>query len=151
MDPIMTQVSQEGFPTLDSVSPKQMEQLTLFSLQDIAITESSSITDLQQSLKTARQMVTDAYKNSPEYKTREESFSEAKRGLEEAKEKVARNPDIMALETKLKNIRNEIKEKKDIVSSYAIEVFRQTGQSKFTKDGDTFEIKTVAKLTKCTE
>ena len=140
-------ISQEGFPTLEDLQP-QNQQLTLFSLQDLAVKNTFSLSTLSEQLKTATQMYNDAFLNHAQYHEAQEKVKEATKALKVVKEQIGRQPAMIELESKMTEIKNEMKEKKGSISSYALEIFRQTGQTEFDKDGEVYEIKTVAKLVK---
>lgn len=141
MDEQIQPMSFDEIPTSDP-------QLTLFSLQDLAITTTRTLQGIQEELKTATQMLTDAYKNDPTFHEEDLKVKEVRTGLDQAKLVVSKQPSVLAIQNKIRELRNEAKEKKSAISDYAIEVLRQTQSNQFVKDGETFEIVTVAKLIK---
>jgi len=144
----MENLSQEGFTTLEDYQKANQGQLTLFDMQDLAVKKTVTLAQLQEQLKKANEMFNDAFKNEPSFRERESRVKQESSSLNEVKLQIKRQPSLIALETKMKEIKNEIKEKKEEVSNFALEVYRQTGNNEFEKDGETYEIKTVAKLVK---
>lgn len=145
-------ISQEGFATLDETNAvEQNEQLTLFSLQELAVNTTRTIERVQEELKTAQEMLKDAYENNATYKEKKEALKEPTQALKGVKTELSRLPEMIALSDKVKELKNEVKEKRQSVSEYALEVYRLTGNNEFERDGSRYEIRTVAKLVKVKE
>lgn len=139
-----TGISQDGFPVLG----ENPEQLSLFSLQDMAIKSTKTVFEMKKQLKTVREMVSDALVSNSIYHDQHEKVKEVAKQLNVIKGQIESQDSIVALKAKMKTIRQEIKEKNMAVSDYTIEVIRQTGKTEFEKDGEMYEIKSVARLIK---
>lgn len=142
-------ISQEGFPTLEDLQQQQgNEQLTLFSLRELAINSLSSIDQLKEQLKQAREMLTDALLRNTEISAQQDIVKNAQDALKSATKVAMTLPEVMALEEKVRSIRSEIKDKQETVSNSAIEAYRLTGNTEFEKDGIRYQIVTTARLKK---
>jgi predicted RNase H-like nuclease (RuvC/YqgF family) len=137
-------VSQEGFPTLEDQDGQQL----LFNLQELAVNNTHSIEQLQKDLKTTQEMITDAFKSDARYKEEDERVKDQSKSLRQIKASINERPEMQSLLLKSKDLKRELKDKKTAVSDYALEVMKRTGSTEFEKDGEVFEIKTVAKLVK---
>lgn len=130
---------------IDTVSS---EQLALFELQDMAVRATGTIESLKEDLKNAKEMYDSVFKLNDLYMEEKDKVKEATERLKAEKQQIERRPEVMSLAEKVKEIKNEIKEKKDSISIYALEVFRQTGNTEFERDGQLYQIKTVANIVK---
>lgn len=118
-----TAVSQEGFETMEEHNSKpENAQLTLFSLQEMAVSNTHSIEELQNQIKTANEMYADTFNNNPSYREEAEKVKEVQKGLKVVKTNIERQPSVIAQAQKLKELKSELKEKKASVSDYAMEV-----------------------------
>lgn len=148
------QISQQDFPVLGDpiidtpVVEAKEGQLELFSLQELTINNSNTISVLKEQIKTTTEMVTEALEASEAYRQTKEEIKEKQRILNQTKASITQQPSISAQVDALKNLRQELKEKKAEISDYAMEVFRMTGANEFEKDGEIFDIVTSAKLVK---
>lgn len=140
-------ISQEGFQTAEEYNSKpENQQMTLFSLQELAVSNTNSIEEIQKQLKTATEMYNDSFANDAKFKEEQEKVKDQQKSLKVVKANIERQPSVIAMANKVKELKNELKEKKASVSDYAMEVFRMSGNTEFEKDGKTYDIKTVAKL-----
>lgn len=137
-------LSQDGFPVLG----EQTEQMTLFDMQSLVVKKTGSIQSLQEQIKTTNDMLVDALKNNPVYKEREDKVKEQRDVLATIKQQINSQPSVVALTNKVRDLRNELKEKRSEVSVVALEVYRKTGNTEFEQEGETYEIKTVARVVK---
>lgn len=144
-------VTQDGFPTLEQFnqqSGQDKDQMTLFSLQELAVRETDSITSLQDKIKNAKEMLDSAFEIDDVFMSAKNNSESANKQLKGVKQEISRRPEVISLDGKLKELKNELKEKKEMISSYAMEVYRQSGNNEFEKDGQVYEIKAAAKLVK---
>lgn len=142
-------VSQEGFTTLDEYREKNGgEQLELFQLQEFAVKNTDSLSGIEEKLKRANEMLTDVYLNEPTYKEQQEKVKEQQKQLKVIKSQIESQPSVIGLINQVKEIKSEKKDRRVMISDYALEIYRRSGVTEFDRDGQTFEIKTVAKIVK---
>lgn len=141
-------ISQEGFPTLEDTPTVANEQMTLFSLQELAVNNTKTVEQIQVQLKTAQEMYKDGFLQSEEYKSKDQEVKDKSRELKQVKERLSMQPSLNAQAQKIKELKNELKEKKAAISDYALEILRMGGLNEFDKDNESYEIKVVAKLVK---
>lgn len=148
MDEQITPLSQEGFATIEDYKAQQSGQLTLFDMQSLAVNKTRTLSQLQEEIKKLSEMLDDALENNADYKDKEESLKGKRLQLNGIKLQVQTQPSQIALINKMRELKNEVKEKRAEISDIALEVLRKSENNQFELDGDTYEIKTVAKLVK---
>jgi len=144
MDENVNAVSQDGFPTLQEGD----QQLTLFNLQEIAVKKTHSIADLKSKIKEAQEMYEQSLNTSEDYKKVKENLKTVKDTVKGIEIELNRTPQMATLIQKIKDLKYEMKEKKMSVSDYALQVLQLSGNNEFEKDGEVFQILTIAKLVK---
>lgn len=144
------QVSQEGFADAgDADAMQKNEQMTLFDLKSVAVRETDTIDTLRHRLKEANEMYQDIFNNNPMLAEKKKELTEYSKGMKSLKTQVERTAEAARLKEKIGEIKDDIKRKMETVSTAALEVYRQTGETEFTdENGTTFEIRTVAKVVK---
>jgi predicted RNase H-like nuclease (RuvC/YqgF family) len=142
-------VSQDGFQTVEEFNATEgNKQMTLFNLKELAVNNTWSLEKLQAEVKTVKKMYDEVFDGDVTYKEEKEWVEEQSKNLRQIKASIKDRPEMRNLEMKMKDLKRELKEKKSAVSDYALEVLRKTGNNEFEKDGEVFEISTVAKLIK---
>lgn len=142
-------ITQEGFPTLEDYQKENSnEQLQLFEIQEFAIKNTESLDQLQDKLKTASDMLKESYTNTSVYNEQEVKVKEAQKQLKVIKSQIESQPSVIGLKNQVKSIKSDIKDKRVMITDYALEIYRRSGSNEFEVNGQTFEIKTVAKLVK---
>jgi predicted RNase H-like nuclease (RuvC/YqgF family) len=124
------------------------EQQTLFSLEELTVKTTTTIDSLKDQLKTAKEMLDDALMADQVFKNQVEDLKESQKAKKVVETQALRRPDIAVLAEKVKEIRGDLKEKKESQSDYALEFSRLSGASEIQIEGATYEIRKVAKLVK---
>lgn len=142
-------ISQEGFSSLeDRGAELANEQMTLFDMQELAVRKTGTIEEIKAQLKTAREMLSDTFENNDMFREQKEQANSSAQPFKQTKAMLEKTPEVIAQKNKIAELKAELQMKQKEVSEYAIEVYRQTGQREFDIHGATYEINTVAKLTR---
>lgn len=122
------------------------EQQVLFDLQEMSVNTTKSMTQLKKDLKEAKQMLKDIYAGNNTYVSHEETTKAVSQQLKQTKESINSQPSTAQIVDKIKSLRSDLKEKEEVVSDYALEYSRISGEQEFEKDGEVFVIVRKAKL-----
>ncbi|MDE1866452.1 MAG: hypothetical protein KGI08_01920 [Thaumarchaeota archaeon] len=129
----------------DTTAPQQG---TLFELENLAVSHLGSIEKLQEEKKKLTQELQDSYENDSVYHEKSVIVSQQAKDLAATKEQIAKQPHLMQMQEKIKSLTHEIKDKKAALSDYALEVTRIAGVNQIERDGEVYDIITMAKLVK---
>lgn len=145
MDNNANAVSQDGFPTIEDT---ENQQLTLFNLQEVAVRNTNSIADLKKKIKEATDMYNDHLSHISAFIQKSDGVKELQKDMNQVKNQINKTPEAALYLQKIKDLKYELKEKKQSVSDYALQVMKLSGDNEFEKDGEVFQIQTIAKLVK---
>ena len=103
----------------------------------------------ESELKENRQMLEDAFNNDPTYREHNDKVKEATKVRNATKAQIMKQPAVMELANKVKEMRTALKEAKEALSSYLQEYARMTGEQSFEgPDGEVRQIVYTARLVK---
>lgn len=146
--PVVNAEDVPGYASDGLIEDTHNEQMTLFTLQEMAITNTNSLSALKEDLKTTKEMLDSVLESHDLYIEERDKVKEAKNRLKAEEQQIAQRPDVVSLSNKIKEIKETIKEKKDTISDVAFEVFRKSGRTEFESNGERYQIQTVAKIVK---
>jgi hypothetical protein len=107
------------------------------------------IEKMREQFKTQKSMFDDAFNNDPDYATQDQKVKEENRKKTEIKQRILKQPAVADLFSRLKNMRDEIKDTQDTLSQLLQQYYEQTGTTQITgDDGEIREIVFVRKLVK---
>lgn len=107
----------------------------------------SQIETNREELKKARQMLNDGFENDPVYREHAEKAKEANKVKNATRAQIMKQPALMELKTKVKEMSEEIKAANEALSDYLQQYQKLTGLNSFeTPDGKVKQIVYVAKL-----
>jgi predicted nuclease with TOPRIM domain len=142
-----TNISQEGFPTLDEYQEKP-EQLAFVDFAEYTGKAVVSAEGYKEQLKTATEMLKEAVHNNAAYHERDAKIKEAQKQQKQLENNIKMTEGVAPLVQKVKDLKSELKEAKESASSFAIEMMRRQNVNEFEYNGETFEIKPTAKIVK---
>lgn len=121
----------------------------LLSLEELIKNHIQSLDKLSDEVKKHREMFADAFVNSEAYRESEKKVKEASKDKAQAREQILKQPAMMSLGQKIKDLNLDLKEKKGALSDYLLEYQRMTGMNEIEgHDGQIREIINNAKLIK---
>lgn len=90
------------------------------------------IADLNEELRTLRDQYTETLENDPEYQDMQEKAKEYRAEVKSTKDKVTSRPTITKMDDHIKEIRDEIKDHKEMLAQELADYYKETGELKFT-------------------
>lgn len=99
----------------------------LLSLEEMIKSNITALDQLREEVKKQSQMLTDAYENNPTYREHTERVKEVTKAKSSVREQIAKQPSVIQLNQKVKDMRSEIKERQSGLSDYLLEYQRLTG------------------------
>jgi len=138
-------------PTQQEVNQPESGQQVLFDLESLTATTARSIESITKELKKHKEMLKDGYNNEPTYKRYDEQVKEAKKALNTFKAEVDKQPSMVSLRNKIKDLTAELKEKKSSISDYALEYERISGADQIDIEGEFYKIVKSARLVKSSD
>jgi uncharacterized coiled-coil DUF342 family protein len=136
-------ISQDGYPTLESVQPTQD---TLFTLADFTIKGEQSLQQMKEEYKDMKKQLKSLYEASPTYREEAEKIKTLKKNLDTVKQGIEQQPDVSTLVNTIKGLRDDIKDRKDQISFSALEYAKASGETHIEKEGFVWDIIRIAKL-----
>ena len=139
---------------MDEVQVLEPEEITnqaetLVSLTNLIQNYISSLGKLKQELTENRQMLDDAFNNDTVYKEKADKAKEVMKERNTLKQQMAKQPALLALAEKIKDLREQIKESQQALSDYLQEYQKLTGATEIEDaEGNINEIRYTAKLVK---
>ncbi len=107
----------------------------------------SQIATNREELKKARQMLADGFENDPVYREHAEKAKEANKIKSGTRAQIMKQPALMALKAKIKEMSEEVKTANEALSDYLQQYQKLTGLNSFeTPDGKVKQIVYMAKL-----
>jgi len=121
----------------------------LLNLEQLVKSHITSIDSIKVELKKNREMLDDVLNNDATYKAHSEKAKEAAKVRAATKSQILKNPSVLTVSEKVKEMRTDLKDKQTALSDYLREYQRMSGSSEITgEDGEVREIVYVAKLVK---
>jgi len=143
--------------TVDVVPDEAIEEQipdavkTQFSVEQLIKSYISRIARLKEDLKPVSEMLNDLLINNEEYRLAADVAKEASRKKSAVKKKVLSTPEGKTLNDKVSELKDDLKEAQESLSSYLTEYQRLTGSGEIEgEDGELRQIVYVAKLVRKT-
>lgn len=137
----------EGEITVADSTPEGAD--TIISLTNLIQSYIGTIERNEQELREHRQMLTDAFSNDLTYRELDDKAKKASKDKNTHKAQILKQPALLELSTKVKEMTESLKEAKETLSSYLQDYARLTGAKEFEDaNGELREIVYVAKLVK---
>jgi hypothetical protein len=106
------------------------------------------LSDLQDELNRIRALVNESLDNDPVYQEVQEAEKKIKEETKEKKQKVKAAPTIKSMDDELKEIRNQIKENKEILALELANYYKESGSLQIVdEDGNTKRVIFSVRLT----
>lgn len=123
----------------------------LLSLEQLIKSTIRNLGTLGTELSEKRQMFADSFENDATFKEIEDKAKEATKVKLQTKLQIVKQPSIAQIALRIKDIAQEMRERKSTLSEYLLEYLRITGVNQIeAEDGVVHEIVHVAKLVKQT-
>lgn len=131
------------------IMPETSAAESLARVVNLIQNANTSIEKLKEEISTNKDMLEDALNNDPDYRREFDKAKEAAKVRNELKKRIMLQPELMSINTKMKNQKTHLKELKETLSEYLQEYQRQTG-SKTIEDsnGELNQIISSARLVK---
>jgi len=135
------EITQEAEPQSKAQQILQLENMINGYMMDLE--------KIQSSLKEQSSMLKDALENDAEYATILEKVRTLSKEKKARQDKLMQEPGIALTESKIKDLKGQLKEVREAISDYLQQYFTQSGLRQITgTDGEIREIVTVLKLIK---
>lgn len=135
-----------------STSPSAAGASDLITLTGLINNYLVQIDRSQQELKTHKQMLEDAFANDPTYREQNEKVKEATKVRNGTKAQILKQPTLVELATKIKDMRESLKEARENLSSYLQDYAKMTGEQSFENpNGEVLQIIYTARLVRIGE
>lgn len=124
---------------------------TQLSVESLIKTLISRIARVKEDLKPVKEMLSDLFNNNEEYQIADKEAKEASKKKSTVKAKILSTPEGKMANDKVTEMKNELKEAQEALSTYLSEYQKLTGSSEIEgEDGELRKIVYVAKLVKKT-
>lgn len=124
---------------------------TQLSVESLIKTLISRIARVKADLKPVREMLSDLLNNNEKYQLADKEAKEASKKKSTVKREILSTPEGKMAESKVNELRDDLKEAQEALSSYLADYQRLTGSSEIEgEDGELRKIVYVAKLVKKT-
>lgn len=134
---------------LIQVMPETSVAETLSHVVNLIQNANTSIEKLKEDISTNKDMLEDALNNDPDYRREFDKAKEAAKVRNELKKRIMLQPELMSINTKMKNQKAHLKELKETLSEYLQEYQRQTGSKTIEgSNGELNQIISSARLVK---
>lgn len=121
----------------------------LMSLEEMIKNHISSLDRLRVELKKQKEMFDDTFINNETYRENDKQVKEATKNKATTRDNIMKQPAVMSLNAKIKDMRTEIKERQGELSDYLHEYQRMTGANEIIdNDGQIRDIIANMKLVK---
>jgi len=128
-----------------------MNQATgdFLNLESLIKSYVAKIDGLEKQLREKSQMLKDAFESDAVYREHEEKAKEANRIKSATKQQILKQPALMELNERVKDIKFDISEQQAVLTDYLTQYQQQTGANQIEiGDGEIMDIVTVVKLAK---
>lgn len=124
---------------------------TQLSVESLIKTLISRIARVKEELKPVKEMLSDLLNNNEKYQLADNEAKEASKKKSTVKKEILSTPEGKMAEGKVNELKNDLKEAQEALSTYLTEYQKLTGSSEIEgEDGELREIVYVAKLVKKT-
>jgi len=132
-----------------SAEAHQEKMESILSMEEMIKSYVSDLEKLQSSLKEQSGMLRDALENDAGYSDIQKQVKELAGKKKEAKDKILKIDSVALVDSKVQEIKSEMKETRQVLSDYLERYFRESGLRQITgADGEIMEIVTSVKLVK---
>jgi predicted nucleic acid-binding Zn-ribbon protein len=122
---------------------------TILDLEQMIKGYLSDMSRIREQLRSQREMHTSAFEQDASYNETNEEATKAKKKVAEIKQKLVKTDAIAAVTTKMKELKDEMKDAQHALSAYLNKYAELTNATRFTDDdGEIHEIVRTAKLVK---
>lgn len=122
---------------------------TLVTITGLVQNYISSIDRLKKEITENQQMLQDSFLNDVTYKEKDDKAKEAIKARNAFKQQILKQPTLMALAEKIKDLRSSMKDSKQQLSDYLQEYQKLTGANEIEDaQGNLNEIRYIARLVK---
>lgn len=137
----------EVVESTESQTEPNSEVNTLLSLENLIKSSIESMDRMRIDLKKLKELQEDALNNDPTYKEHADKVKEANKIKNATKQQIFKQPSIMNIANKAKNLSSEIKEKQESLSDYLKEYQRMAGVNQIELgNGEVLEIVSTVKV-----
>lgn len=141
----------DAVPTEDSMEQIPDTVKTQLSVESLIKTLISRIERVKEDLKPVKEMLSDLLNNNEEYQIADNESKEASKKKSTVKNKILSTTEGKMAKGKVDELKNELKDAQEALSTYLADYQRLTGSSEFEgEDGELRKIVYVAKLVKKT-
>lgn len=141
-------VQEDAVKTPVSSVPTNNNAEVLLALEDMIKHNIVSIDNLRGEQKKYREMLSDSFENDSTFKEHADKVKEVNKVKLATKQQILKQPSVVTVSEKVKNISSEIKEKQLTLSDYLLEYQRMTGFSEIEVDGEVRKIVNTCKVVK---
>ena len=130
-----------------SISKDNIEEI--MNLETMIKGYMSDLEKYQEDLRDQASMLKDSFEQDAEYTVAQEKVLEATRKRKVVRDRIIAEPAIASLESKVEDLRAEVKETKTALSDYLERFFQKSGLRQITgNDGEIREMVTTVRLVK---
>jgi len=130
-----------------SAAPTAGEEM--INLEGVIKNHMQRISQLNEEAKAQKGMFDDSFLNNATYQEQKQKVEEAQKTLLETRYALAKQPAMLSVQTKLKELREELKDAQAALSSYVERYQQTTGSNQIeNSDGQIMDIVRVTKLVK---
>ncbi len=105
------------------------------------------ISDLNEELNKIKALHDESLENSKEFQEVQEQEEKIKQETKEKKEKLMASPTLKAMQDQIKELRNDLKENKEVLAQELADYYKDSGSMEITdEDGNVKRIKFAARL-----
>ena len=130
-------------------TPQENKALNIIQLENIINGYLGDLERLQQELKEQSSMFRDALENDAEYAALVVKAREISKEKKTVQDKLIQEPSLALVDSKIKDIKGEVKDTQQALSDYLQQYYEQSGLRQITgTDGEIRDIVTTVKLVK---
>ena len=130
-------------------APSENHATVVLSLEELIKNNISMIDKLREEVKKNKQQHDDSFENNPTYRELTEKAKEATKAKAQVHQEIAKQPSVAELANKVKEQRQDLKERVTALSDYLQEYERLTGAHEIEdNDGELRDIVKTAKVVK---
>lgn len=138
----------EGAKETDSISTAS-DTLILDNLESMIRENLAREDKINEEAKKYKEMIDSVLLNDETYQAHEEAAKQAQKVKGATKAEIMKRPDVATIASKVKELKEEVKEMKESMSSYLVEYQRLSGSSEIENDkGEVMQLVPVIKLVK---
>lgn len=142
-------ISGEIVEEQEVVDEKSSQAIVLSNLESLIKSHITNIGRLQSEFKKQKEMFDNVLSNDPTYKEHDAKAKEAVKVKSETKAQILKQPSVIQVSNKMKDIRSELKNFQEELSEYLLEYQRMSGATTIEDEkGEVLEIVNSAKVVK---